>query len=183
MTAVLLPGRYRQMAWANGKGVTTEMLRLDGPVGLLLRLSRASVVEDGEFSLFPGVDRSLTVVTGPGFDLVGDGIALQVRPLVPVDFPGDVPLRSSGVTAPSDDFNVMTARALPKPRVQVLQKGQTVGGKWVLAYALAPARLSGRDLPERGLLVAEGMVRVESGGPVIAVSVTGLPEDQMRKIG
>ena len=43
--------------------------------------------------------------------------------------------------------------------------------------------MSGRDLPERGLLVAEGMIRVESGGPVIGVAVTGLPEDQMRKIG
>lgn len=183
MTALLLPGRYRQMPWANGKGVTVEMLRLDGPEGMLLRLSRASVVEDGDFSLFPGVERNLTVITGPGFDLLGAGIALQARPLVPVAFPGDVALRATGVTAPSDDFNVMTARALPRPRVQVLTEGQSVGGKALFAYALGPARVSGRDLPERGLLVAEGMVRIESGGPVIAVAVTGLPEDQMRKIG
>ena len=30
MTALLLPDRYRQMPWANGKGATVEMLRLDG---------------------------------------------------------------------------------------------------------------------------------------------------------
>ncbi len=183
MTALLVPGRYRQMPWANGKGITVEMLRLDGPEGMLLRLSRAAVVEDGAFSLFPGVERNLTVITGPGFDLVGEGIALQAKPLIPVDFPGDVAIRALRVTAPSDDFNVMTARALPKPRVQVLVAGQSVGGQGVFAYALAPARVSGRDLPERGLLVAEGMIRIETGGPVIAVSVTGLPADQMRKIG
>jgi len=183
MTALLLPGRYRQMPWANGNGMTVEMLRLDGPEGMLLRLSQASVVEDGEFSVYPGVDRNLTVLSGPGFDLVGAGIALQAKPLVPVDFPGDVLIRAVGVSAPSDDFNVMTTQHLPKPRVLVLTPGQSVGGRWVLAYALAFSRVSGRDLPERGLLVVEGMVQVESGGPVIAVSVTGLSEDQMRKIG
>jgi hypothetical protein len=183
MTALLLPGRYRQMPWANGKGVTTEMLRLDGPDGLLLRLSRASVVEDGAFSVFPAVERNLTVITGPGFDLVGVGIAVRARPLIPVAFPGDVAVQAVHVAGPSDDFNVMTARALPKPGVQVLRAGQSAGGKWMLGYALAPARVSGRDLPERGLLVAEGMVRVEAGGPVLAVSVTGLPDAQMRKIG
>ena len=183
MTALLLPGRYRQMPWANGKGVTEEMLRLDGPEGMLLRLSRASVVEDGEFSLFAGLERSLTVITGPGFDLVGAEIALQARPLVPVAFAGDVAVRAAGVTAPSDDFNVMTARDLPKPRVAVLAAGHQVGGKWLFAYALTAARVSGRDLPGRGLLVAEGMIRIEAGGPVIVVSQAGLPEDQMRKIG
>ena len=183
MTALLLPGRYRQMPWANGKGVTVEMLRLDGPEGLLLRLSRASVVEDGEFSLFPGVERNLTVITGPGFDLLGEGFNLSAKPLIPVAFSGDVPIRAARVWAPSDDFNAMTARAMPKPRVLVLKPGQSVGGPWLFAYALSAARISGREVPERGLLVAEGMVRVEMGGPVLAVSVTGLPEDQMRKIG
>jgi environmental stress-induced protein Ves len=183
MTALLLPGRYRQMPWANGKGVTVEMLRLDGPEGMLLRLSRASVVEDGDFSLLAGVERNLTVITGPGFDLVGEGIALQARPLVPVAFAGDVAVKAAGVTAPSDDFNVMTARVLPRPRVEVLSAGQQMGGKWLVAYALAAARASGRDLPERGLLVAEGMIRIEAGGPALVVSLAGLPEDQMRKIG
>jgi hypothetical protein len=104
------------MPWANGKGVTIEMARADGPDGMLWRLSRASVVEDGPFSVFPGVERNLTVLTGPGFDLVGQGLHLTARPMVPVAFAGDVPLRADGVTAPSDDFNVMTARALPRRR-------------------------------------------------------------------
>lgn len=111
---------FRPMPWANGKGVTIEMARADGPDGMLWRLSRASVVEDGPFSIFPGVERNLTVLTGPGFDLVGEGMHLAARPLRPVAFAGDVALRAEAVTAPSDDFNVMTARALPRPEVRVL---------------------------------------------------------------
>lgn len=111
---------FHPMPWANGKGVTVEMARADGPGGMLWRLSRASVVENGPFSIFPGVERNLTVLTGPGFDLVGEGVHLAARPMLPVAFAGDVPLRAEGVSAPSDDFNVMTARALPRPQVRVL---------------------------------------------------------------
>ncbi|MDE3027254.1 MAG: HutD family protein, partial [Paracoccaceae bacterium] len=100
---------YRKMPWANGLGVTTEILRVTKPDGSVLwRLSMAAVVEDGAFSLFPGIERNLTVIAGPGFDLVGSGLNLRADPLMPVAFPGDVAIAAAGVSAPSDDFNVMT---------------------------------------------------------------------------
>ena len=101
---------YRAMPWANGRGTTLELARLDGPDGMIWRLSIASVVENGPFSLFPGVDRILTVIDGPGFRLVGSGMAMAAAPWVPVAFPGDVALAAWGVTAPSMDFNLMAAR-------------------------------------------------------------------------
>ena len=64
---------YRTMPWANGLGQTVEMIRVEGDQGLLWRLSMASVVEDGDFSIFPGIERNLTVP------------ALAVR--LDVDFP------------------------------------------------------------------------------------------------
>ena len=72
------PPDFRVMPWANGRGHTTEMWREDRDGALLWRLSRAAVAEDGPFSLFAGVDRSLTVISGPGFDLVGD-VSLKAR--------------------------------------------------------------------------------------------------------
>lgn len=188
---ILTPDRYRRMPWANGKGVTIEMLRIEGPEGLVLRLSRATVAEDGEFSLFPGIERNLTVLTGPGFDLVGPAAGpakrLAARPLVPVAFPGDLPIRAERVTAPSDDFNVMTARSLPRPEVRLLRTGESLGGETLVLYALGEARLGDaplgdRALPDRSLMISRGHVQV-TGGQVLAVALQGLQADQLRGIG
>ena len=78
----LTPADYRTQPWANGRGQTVELLRLERDGVLHLRLSMATVAEDGPFSIFPGIDRNLTVISGPGFDLRGDGLALTCAPLL-----------------------------------------------------------------------------------------------------
>ncbi|MBL4929625.1 HutD/Ves family protein [Fuscibacter oryzae] len=145
---------FRPMPWANGKGVTIELARAEGPTGLLWRLSRASVIENGPFSIFPGIERNLTILTGPGFDLTGEGIALQARPFAPVAFPGDVPVTATGVTAPSDDFNVMTARNLPRPQVQVITTAQTLTPPANTLLAVYAARANSLTLTDEPLPVA-----------------------------
>lgn len=152
---------YTEMPWANGKGRTVEMWREDGPQGLRFRLSMASVVEDGDFSLFPAIDRVLTVLSGPGFGLVGAGYALRCDPLVPVAFPGDVALRAVDVTAPVEDFNVMTARDLPAPEVRLVTGGDHLpppGG-----------RLFAFDLADHGLVVTDAPLTLD--GRFLLVSV------------
>lgn len=153
MITYLSQADFKTMAWANGKGVTVEMLRLERAGKLILRLSRAMVVEDGAFSLFPGIERNLTVLSGPGFDLVGDGLHLAARPLLPVAFPGDLPLRAVQVTAPSEDFNVMTDRSLPRPKVWLQDAGEVPAGAAVLA--LAPGRIAGRVVARHDLVLTD----------------------------
>lgn len=152
-------GDFTAMPWANGKGVTLELARANDAEGRMLwRLSRAKVVEEGPFSLFPGVERNLTVLTGPGFDLVGEGLHLAARPLVPVAFAGDVLVRAVSVGAPSDDFNVMTARALPRPEVRVLTAAERlVPGGLLALYFPQSARLL---LSDEGFDLAEGEVAI-----------------------
>ena len=116
---------FRPMPWANGKGTTLELYKTE-----TLRLSRAQVVEDGPFSLFPGIQRNLTVLTGPGFDLVGDA-TFHARPLTPIAFAGDLKLSAVKVTAPSEDFNVMSPTAR---RVRVTQ-GPAKGALLILQAA------------------------------------------------
>jgi environmental stress-induced protein Ves len=158
------PPDFKTMPWANGKGVTVELARADVGGAMLWRLSRASVVEDGPFSIFPGVERNLTVLTGPGFDLLGEGIALQARCFDPVEFAGDVPVRASGVTAPSDDFNVMTARSAGRAEVCVLTGPQT----------LHPGGLLAIYWPESAsLLLTDEPFTYDGNGPAICVQLPG----------
>lgn len=159
---------YRRMPWANGKGTTVELYRQDRDGALLCRLSMASVTDDGPFSIFPGIERNLTVLSGPGFALTGEGIDLDARPLIPVAFPGDVPVTATGVAAPSDDFNVMTARHLPRPEVRVIDGTEVLPEGGVLAFfALGPASANGTSMAKHDLILIETAANVT--GPLIAV--------------
>ena len=168
----LTPGDYVSMPWANGRGTTVEMLRETGPDGALrLRLSMASVFEDGPFSSFPGIERNLTVISGPGFDLLGE-TQFTAAPLRPVAFPGDVPIAAVGVAAPCDDFNVMTARALPVPEVRVdayTEISPRSGGR-LAVFALNAGAVSGRAVGRYDLIISDEKARL-IGGPFIVVKL------------
>jgi environmental stress-induced protein Ves len=162
---------YRTMPWANGRGTTVELLREDGPDGLLFRLSMASVIEDGPFSILPGIERSLTVLSGPGFRLQGEGLSLICAPLVPVSFPGDLAVRAEGTGAiPSVDFNVMTARALPRPTVTVASAPVALNaGGTLYLFALDPALINGITVGCHDLVITETGASIDGPGQVLVV--------------
>lgn len=153
----LTHGDFKTMPWANGKGVTVELARVDDAQGMLWRLSRAAVVEDGDFSIFPGVDRNLTVIEGPGFDLKG-ATSLRADPLKPVEFPGDVPLAARRVTGPCEDFNVMVRRGAMRATVSVLASGRTAVVGLSALFALGPVLAAGRELARFDLVLADQAV-------------------------
>lgn len=171
---VLGPADFRIQPWANGRGRTVELWRLERDGALLVRLSVATVAEDGPFSLFPGIARNLTVIDGPGFRLEGEGVALDCAPLVPVAFAGDVAVRASGTAAgPSRDFNVMTSATLPRPEVCVVTGADLPAGGLLALYALAPSVVDGKALPQGHLLLAQTALTVS--GLALAVRLRGLP--------
>lgn len=118
---ILGPDDFRAMPWRNGRGMTIEMAREDDAAGnMLWRISVADVVEAGQFSLFPGVDRILTLIEGPGFDLDFSGHGrVQVELLNPVVFSGDWTTRAEAVLGPSRDLNVMTTRGRASAAVKI----------------------------------------------------------------
>jgi environmental stress-induced protein Ves len=113
-----LPARDRKPApWKNGGGVTVEVaIHPEGASldGFAWRISLATVASDGPFSLFPGIDRTLTVLTGAGIDLAVAGQAvMRLDPgSPPFSFPGDVPTAATLVAGPIEDLNVMTRRGV-----------------------------------------------------------------------
>jgi uncharacterized protein len=168
---------YTRQPWKNGRGTTTQLLHLVDPAtgATLLRLSRAAVVEDGPFSLFPGIERNLTVLTGPGFRLTGPNIDLRCDPLQPVAFPGDVDVRACETSnQPSDDFNVMTARHLPRPDVSVVQNLHLPDGGRLALYALGPCKVNGEDVAVGDLLLMTEPAHLSGDGLMIAVRYFGL---------
>ena len=115
MTTLIQYASLHPTPWKNGGGCTTEILA--SPPGATLddfdfRISLATIAQSGPFSVFPGVDRTLSLVNGGNVVLdVGNErkVALSDREPV-VAFPGEVPVSATVDGNPTVDFNVMTRR-------------------------------------------------------------------------
>lgn len=107
--------QHKQMPWKNGKGITTEIAV--HPAGASVadfdwRISAASVAEDGPFSLFENIDRTLSVLSGEGMDLaVGAARPVRLRKdSLPFRFAADQATTATLLGGAITDLNVMTRR-------------------------------------------------------------------------
>lgn len=112
---VLRASDYREMPWKNGGGTTTEIAV--SPVGAGLedfdwRISMARVDGGGPFSLFSGIDRTLSILEGAGIFLnVGGRIPFGLTARSePLSFPADEETHATLIGGPVTDLNVMTRR-------------------------------------------------------------------------
>ncbi|MFC8230361.1 HutD family protein [Streptomyces sp. NPDC057287] len=129
--------------WSNGGGVTSEVAV--HPMGAATddfawRVSVADVERGGPFSAFPGVDRIITVVDGPGVTLTVDGAPHTMdAPYEPFVLSGDAVTECRLLDGPVVAFNVMARRAEMTARVRVVRSGTAVSpaaGTRVLAIVL-----------------------------------------------
>lgn len=102
--------------WKNGGGETTEIAVFPAGAGFDVfgwRISLARVGADGPFSVFAGIDRTLTLIEGTGMDLAVDGTVHRLTAgAPPLPFPGDVPAAARLLDGPIRDLNVMSRRAV-----------------------------------------------------------------------
>ncbi|RKE86278.1 HutD family protein [Rhizobium sp. AG855] len=112
---VLRSANHKRMPWKNGKGETVEIAV--SPPGATVdnfdwRISMATVAEDGPFSVFDGIDRTLSVLTGEGITLSVEGHAPHsLRPeCAPHAFPADRQTSATLLAGPVTDLNVMSRR-------------------------------------------------------------------------
>ncbi|CAM3595844.1 HutD family protein [Rahnella bruchi] len=106
--------------WRNGGGETREIISYPpGKSDFDWRISIATIAKDGPFSAFPGIDRSITLLSG-------EGVHLQALPDidhaldtcgVPFSFSGDIALSARLLGGVTTDFNVMTRRTVCAARV------------------------------------------------------------------
>ncbi|MGE7471548.1 HutD/Ves family protein [Bosea sp. NPDC003192] len=163
------------MPWKNGGGTTTEIAV--APEGASLndfdwRISMAHVGADGPFSSFPGIDRTLSVLTGAGITLAfGDGERIRLdRSSAPYPFAADRAVEGLLVNGPIDDLNVMSRRGRWQHRVErVSGAGSLAASEGLLALVARKGDwlVNGAALPAGDNAVLDKPGRVEltvSGG-------------------
>ena len=166
---VLRAKDHRVMPWKNGAGSTTEIAVFPEGAGIGVfdwRVSMAGVVEDGAFSSFPDIERTLAVLTGEGIVLSVEAHApvRLTRDGAPVSFPGDIATSATLIDGPILDLNVMARRGrfthrltrhrapldiIPEADVTlVLSRGEGLRlGKNVLAWTMLRSSMSPSPSP------------------------------------
>ena len=145
---VIPANEYRRVRWRNGQGWTREIHIEGGAEDWRWRLSIAEIEHDAAFSLFPGVDRELMLLSGDGLRLrFDDGECVELSP--PHDrhrFAGERALTGELVDGTTHDFNLMWRRdriradtwhrPLVGPMVIFVEPGST----WVVHLIAGQAR-------------------------------------------
>jgi environmental stress-induced protein Ves len=115
MTVLIPFAGLHAVPWKNGGGSTTQIAIEPPDAGFNdfdWRISLATIGEDGPFSVFPGVDRTLALVEGHGVTLDIDGedrvLVCEDDPMVAFD--GESQVFAKLNRGPTTDFNVMTQR-------------------------------------------------------------------------
>ncbi len=179
---------HRRVPWRNGLGTTMEvavgpLLVADDESSWSWRVSVATVDQDGPFSSFPNVDRTLVVVEGDGLELQVGSHRFSALPSCPVNFPGDEPTTATLLNGPVRDLNVMVRRTVATTSVYVtdattLMASSSTGstgstGSTSVVFALADATVGPHQLARFdavvGVEVADGPVPVN--GQVVVVDI------------
>jgi len=165
----------RQLPWKNGKGVTLELAIAPPDAGLDdfdWRISSARVESAGPFSHYPGIDRSLGLLSGAGLRLnLPEQISLELDSQTPVvAFPGELDVQAELLDGPVQDFNLMSRRSRWQHRLQyrALKGQQWLDSSAVLfIYCCSGAGLTcaRADMAPICLSAEQGLLLEDEAGP------------------
>ena len=102
--------------WRNGGGETREIISYPpGKTEFDWRISIATIASDGDFSVFPGIDRIITLLDGE-VALYRDGqLHQQLQVNTPYAFAGEEAISARLTAGTSHDFNIMARRGCVQP--------------------------------------------------------------------
>lgn len=166
----LLPAASRTATpWRNGGGTTTEIAAF--PEGADVadfdwRVSIARIDRDGPFSSFPGVDRTLALLSGGPVTLTGpEWERILSVGSDPVAFDGADAIHARTAT-PSTDLNVMSRRDRCRHTLRLLALPATVAGSEQLLIATGNGIIcNGTPLQPLDAVLAESGDRLDFDGP------------------
>lgn len=132
---------------------------------------------DAPFSVLSGIDRTITLVEGPGFalDVAGQALVVTAR-FVPTRFDGGA-TTTCAIAGPSRVLNVMTQRGSFRHSVAILDRSGSIvpgGGPACVAVLLdGRGAIDGIDLGRLDAVCLDGAAELELsvGGAVAVVTV------------
>jgi environmental stress-induced protein Ves len=115
--------------WKNGGGTTRQLAvsPVDATADdFLWRISIAQIDVPGEFSAFPGIDRTILLWRGEGVTLTSSAWPdRQLNdPRLPFNFRGEEEVVCDLIGGPVQDLNLMVRRGLVDATFDVINKGQ-----------------------------------------------------------
>ena len=172
---LLTPADSRRVPWKNGLGATLEIATDAAAPGgeWTWRLSIAEMPSRARFSAFPGIDRFIACLAGPGLNLERDGD----RSLVPregdaLSFAGEELATGEPFGPGVRDVNLMLRRDRWRGRM-ALARGRGLALDAALVLAHVP-----NDFPALRMNAAEGAFELAPGHTLIAsgrVEISGAP--------
>ncbi len=159
--------------WPNGAGRKADIAAGDGWM-----LGFAWLDRDAAFSDLQGLDRTITLVAGPGFDLdIAGRDTVRVRePFVPTSFDGGAPTLCR-VEGPCRVLNVMTRRGRYRHGIALTSLPARCGPASVASWAVllrGTASLVGDS--------ACGMQALDALGVDAAIELTGSPDALLAQV-
>jgi hypothetical protein len=193
-TRVIPANEYRRVRWKNQLGWTREIVRVPDRDDWDWRLSIAEIEQDAPFSLFPGIERELVLLSGNGLRLAfDDGETCTLEPPHGrLRFDGGRAVSGELLDGRTHDFNLMWRRdavvaelwhrPLVGPMVIFVEPRAT----WVAHLISGHARFADESgLPplaagDTAILVAGGQrlrYVLEGGGEALLVRIAGTAAD------
>ncbi|KSB91441.1 hypothetical protein AS593_10900 [Caulobacter vibrioides] len=175
----LLPATDRTPApWKNGGGTTWEIAVQPPGADLSAfdwRLSIAEVATAGPFSVFPGVDRVLTVIAGSGLRLTIEGLGDVVLDETsrPLPFSGDAPAAATLDGGPIRDLNLMVRRGSWRGSVRRIDGAETITAtaRITVLVALVPAKVDDQILAVEDALIVDPDATLTMDGRLLLIGL------------
>lgn len=194
MIRLLRTRDYRRSRWKNDGGWTTEIASDPTPApgdGIAAdfrwRVSIAEIERDGPFSMFPGIERDLLLLSGKGIELdINDEAAQRLdQRFQRIHFAGEARVDCHLLGGPTEDFNVMVRRdqfvaeVIARPLNGTMLIFADPGVQWLIYVHAGSARVRAEQiemnagLGETLLIDAEHPSRerivIDGGGELILV--------------
>ncbi|MBW9065040.1 HutD family protein [Rhizobium herbae] len=169
------------MPWKNGGGETIEVAVFPPEADLATfgwRVSMATVGSDGPFSVFPGIDRTLSILQGEGMelDIAGRAPVVLTQASKPFAFPADAATSARLLSGAIVDLNVMTRRGQwvhqVEKRIVEGQHHMDAEGGVTMLLSLGNVRIDSADyaveLARLDCAILQGVVLITSDMPTEA---------------